>query len=313
MPEITYTVEVKTGYKGTNADIEIFLMGTKGNWKEFQLMDNPGLDDLEPNQISTFTFYDDIDIGTVTDIALRPRGPGLYHDNWKMDGIKINSNGKDSMESTFGERKRLFVGDAEPIILRANEFPSINLINKTENIKVRSYVIAENNFGGNATKEHKETSEIIESESLTISTEDSLALKQSYEMQTGVKVEGIVDVSSTFSSEIAATFKQVVTNQKEKIIKRSNSFSYEGKDNHCNFFIYTDYEIRVIGTYDIGKSKKGKVEEPIEKHRTVVIRSFKAVDQKLDGSNESFEEMWVMAGESLENIPKTPTLADLEK
>lgn len=311
MSETTYKVQVKTGSKGTNADIEIFLFGTKGTWTEFRLMDNPGKDDFEPNRTDIFTFIDDNDIGIITDIAIRPRGAGLYHDNWKMDSIKIKSDATNSKETNFKERKRLFKGGKDPIMLRAEKFSDINIATKTVTIPIHSYIIAENNFGGLAMTDRTVAEEIITKDNLKVINEHFTSLKQSYELKIGASLDGLMDISSTHSGEIASTFKKEVTSERETIEKKTKSFKYAGIDHHCNFFIFTEYEVKVVGKYDNPFLKSTKLEQAIKKHTIVEVKSFKAVDQNLPGSNKTFQQLWQESSKPDSEMPKSPTLAEL--
>ncbi|MBN3520041.1 hypothetical protein JYB62_08495 [Algoriphagus lutimaris] len=313
MRETTYTVEVKTGHKGTNADIEIFLIGTKGMWKDFQLMDNPGRDDFEPNQTDVFHFIDDNDIGIVTDIALRPRGPGLYHDNWKMDSIKIKSDAEGSKETRFGERKRLFTGEAEPVYLRAESFIGSKLAEQSTETRLKNeYVIVENNFGGNAPKDRILTDEIIDIDKLTNTDENLTSIKQSYEIKKSISapIDIVkVEASMTFAGEIATAFKNQVTSEKQKQKRQLTSQKYEGLDYHCNFFFYKEYEILAVGSLNNSFLSSPELKSVIKEHKTVEVKSFKAIDQVLNGSNESFAELWNKYGKG--PMPNSPKLADL--
>ncbi|MCB0430766.1 MAG: hypothetical protein H6585_11605 [Flavobacteriales bacterium] len=306
MSEVSFTVTVTTGAKGTNADIEILLIGTKGAWKEYQLMDGPG-DDFEPHQTNVFKFYEK-DIGGVSDIAIRPRGAGLYHDNWDMKELKVTASYDPSKTSTFIRTPR-FKGGAEPILIRANEYMNTALRHGTVNEEVAVRVVSFENFLGLNTMEEAATDELVEVDKYTVQQTDKLNTKNSFELTAATKIEGIVDVSATYRGEIATEFSTIVTKARETMDKKTKTFKLVGNPGFCTFYVIRDMETKVYGEFE-GGFGRAKVSQVLRKYQVYTQIAFRAVDEMV--GNKTLQEYWDACAVS-GPVPTAPTLADLEK
>ncbi|RRQ48128.1 hypothetical protein DZC72_10395 [Maribacter algicola] len=320
--EYTYTVKVKTGWKGTNADITILLIGSKGAIEDYVLMDNPNVDDFEPNQINTFTLYSQIDIGIITDIRIKPRGGGLSVDNWKMEWIKVENPLYPGKITTFSHTPIFNNGPETITKLRAQQFKKSPIVKEgsdkiaIDERKIYSYIL----FSARESQNSSEKVSIKDSESFTETTSSNVTTKNAWAIEVSTSFgDGIVipetDVKASYAGEVSDSFDKAKERlqQKETLLEKEDVFI--GEKCSATFYRIPQQKVIVFGTFENGFNEDIRYEKS---EGTVLLKDkmdkyvFRAVDDKANGdctNCPTFKELWIESGRSLSTMPDGPTLA----
>ncbi|XP_061182686.1 polyunsaturated fatty acid 5-lipoxygenase-like [Saccostrea echinata] len=99
---VTYEIKVKTGDvqgAGTDANVEIVLLGSSGKQTQSATLDNRFRNDFERCRTDVFTIKDKTDIPEVTEIKLRRDKAGSFSD-WFVEKIQV-TNWKSGYTSVF--------------------------------------------------------------------------------------------------------------------------------------------------------------------------------------------------------------------
>jgi hypothetical protein len=316
--EVTYKVTTKTGWKGTNADIMILLIGTKGAIEDYVLLDNPGRDDFEPRRTDVFTIYSQIDIGYVTDVWLKPRGPGLGIDNWKMESIEVENLNYPGKKTRFIHTP-VIVG--KEYKLRAQRFQNPpNVKEGVEEELMNKRVIGVLNFSGRSDITQNETIAQRSQETYSEASSNSVSTKNAFSIEVSTSFgDGIVipetDVKATYAFEISTEFSKSISRAQLMANVETKAVDFLGEKCSMTFYAMPVKRISTYGTFDDGfgnEIKFLKSEGTVGQIDNMDKFVFRAVDDKANGdctNCPTFKDLWVAAGRPLATMPNGPTLA----
>lgn len=319
--EVTYKVTTKTGWKGTDADIMILLVGTKGAWEDFKLLDSPK-NDFWPEAVDHFVFYTQEDIGIITDVIIEPRGAGINVDNWKMEYMKVENTIYPGKITTFYSTP-LFSGDTKyPFQMRAQEFKNPNITTELVDIPIGAgEVIGFINFGKTSADgvtvnaKASTTSGYVLEKTDNVSTMNSWSISAETQGGDGVIIPKF-SVTATYAGNIATSFTTKTNEQENRYNENGKTKTFSGEPCMATFHLYRPMEKRVVATI---RDKWGGKEKFVRVMGGFIPDSyqtytFRAVDDKANGdcaNCPTFAELFKLAGLT-GTVPDGPTLASLK-
>ena len=319
--EFTYKLTVKTGWKGTNADMMISMVGTKGVMDHFQLLDNPNRDDFEPNRVDEFLIYLQEDLGVITDFILKPRGPGLSVDNWKMEYIKVENLNYPGKITTFVSTP-VFSGSTKyPFYMRATEFKDPNVTAEILELPFGNAVtVGFVNFGKPSADSKTITATSSQTQSYSLENSSSTSIMNSWSISAETTTPGVgaipeIKISATYAGSVTNNFTETTTSAIANYNEKSQSQVFTGEGCMATFHIYQPMETKVIGTVKDGLGGTYQYSKVTGNFipQGYVTYVFRAVDDKANGSCTncpSFQELYELAGLPGQ-APNGPTLADI--